>query len=128
MGIWERPPAHFLDQLQAEFGFNPPRENGYDTVDAIRALRDGTGQDLHRARWQLRAGCARYRGDLGGVTRGTADGADFNQDQQITPDMWCDGVDLADPGSYRGRRTGKRSAVRLRGGLDLLRCMLPEDR
>ena len=41
MGIWERPPAHFLDQLQAEFGFNPPRENGHDTVDAIRALRDG---------------------------------------------------------------------------------------
>jgi molybdopterin-dependent oxidoreductase alpha subunit len=41
MGIWERPPAHFLDQLQAEFGFSPPRENGYDTVDAIRALRDG---------------------------------------------------------------------------------------
>ena len=41
MGIWERPPAHFLDQLQAEFGFDPPRENGYDTVDAIRALRDG---------------------------------------------------------------------------------------
>jgi molybdopterin-dependent oxidoreductase alpha subunit len=41
MGIWERPPAHFLDRLQAEFGFSPPRENGYDTVDAIRALRDG---------------------------------------------------------------------------------------
>jgi molybdopterin-dependent oxidoreductase alpha subunit len=41
MGIWERAPAHFLDQLQAEFGFDPPREHGYDTVDAIRALRDG---------------------------------------------------------------------------------------
>jgi molybdopterin-dependent oxidoreductase alpha subunit len=41
MGIWERPPAHFLDSLQAEFGFDPPRENGLDTVDAIRALRDG---------------------------------------------------------------------------------------
>ena len=41
MGIWERPPAHFLDRLAAEFGFNPPRENGLDTVDAIRALRDG---------------------------------------------------------------------------------------
>ena len=41
MGICERPPAHFLDPLQAEFGFEPPRENGYDTVDAIRALRDG---------------------------------------------------------------------------------------
>ena len=41
MGIWERPPQHFLDALQAEFGFDPPREHGYDTVDAIRALRDG---------------------------------------------------------------------------------------
>ena len=41
MGIWERPPAHFLDALQAEFGFDPPRAPGYDTVDAIRALRDG---------------------------------------------------------------------------------------
>ena len=41
MGIWERPPQHFLDGLQAEFGFDPPREHGYDTVDSIRALRDG---------------------------------------------------------------------------------------
>ena len=41
MGIWERPPQHFLDRLQAEFGFDPPREHGYDTVDAIRAMRDG---------------------------------------------------------------------------------------
>jgi molybdopterin-dependent oxidoreductase alpha subunit len=41
MGIWERPPAHFLDRLQAEFGFDPPRQNGFDTVEAIRALRDG---------------------------------------------------------------------------------------
>jgi formate dehydrogenase major subunit len=41
MGIWERPPAHFLDALQAEFGFDPPRKHGFDTVDSIRALRDG---------------------------------------------------------------------------------------
>ncbi|RLV56769.1 hypothetical protein D9V41_03035 [Aeromicrobium phragmitis] len=41
MGIWERPPASFLDALQKEFGFDPPREHGYDTVDSIRALRDG---------------------------------------------------------------------------------------
>ena len=41
MGIWERPPQHFLDAIQAEFGFDPPREHGYDTVDSIRALRDG---------------------------------------------------------------------------------------
>ena len=42
MGIWEKPPAHFLDALAAEFGFEPPRGHGFDTVDSIRALRDGT--------------------------------------------------------------------------------------
>ncbi len=41
MGIWERPPEHFLDALGAEFGFDPPREHGFDVVDSIRALRDG---------------------------------------------------------------------------------------
>ncbi|MGA9101855.1 FdhF/YdeP family oxidoreductase [Aeromicrobium sp.] len=41
MGIWERPPEFFLDALQDEFGFNPPREHGLDTVESIRALRDG---------------------------------------------------------------------------------------
>jgi molybdopterin-dependent oxidoreductase alpha subunit len=41
MGIWERPPAHFLDALGKEFGFDPPREHGHDTVESIRALRDG---------------------------------------------------------------------------------------
>ncbi|GAA1797185.1 FdhF/YdeP family oxidoreductase [Nocardioides hankookensis] len=41
MGIWEKPPAHFLDALEKEFGFDPPREHGFDTVQAIEALRDG---------------------------------------------------------------------------------------
>jgi molybdopterin-dependent oxidoreductase alpha subunit len=41
MGIWEKMPDAFLDALQKEFGFDPPREHGWDTVDAIRAMRDG---------------------------------------------------------------------------------------
>jgi molybdopterin-dependent oxidoreductase alpha subunit len=41
MGIYEKPPARFLDALAAEFAFAPPREHGYDTVEAIRAMRDG---------------------------------------------------------------------------------------
>jgi molybdopterin-dependent oxidoreductase alpha subunit len=41
MGIWERPPEHFLDAIQKEFGFDPPREHGLDTVNSIRAFRDG---------------------------------------------------------------------------------------
>ncbi|ALE07819.1 hypothetical protein AL755_13425 [Arthrobacter sp. ERGS1:01] len=41
MGIWEQMPPEFLDALQSEFGFNPPREPGLDVVDSIRAMRDG---------------------------------------------------------------------------------------
>jgi len=41
MGIWERVPGHFLDSLRDEFGFDPPREHGFDTVESVRALRDG---------------------------------------------------------------------------------------
>ncbi|MGW1071778.1 FdhF/YdeP family oxidoreductase [Streptomyces sp. NPDC002537] len=41
MGIFERPAPEFLDALEKEFGFTPPREHGLDVVRAIRALRDG---------------------------------------------------------------------------------------
>ncbi|MFJ6729134.1 FdhF/YdeP family oxidoreductase [Streptomyces sp. NPDC091281] len=41
MGIFERPAPAFLDALEREFGFAPPRAHGYDVVRAIRALRDG---------------------------------------------------------------------------------------
>jgi molybdopterin-dependent oxidoreductase alpha subunit len=42
MGIYEKPAKAFLDKLGTEFDFEPPREHGYDTVETIRALRDGT--------------------------------------------------------------------------------------
>ncbi len=41
MGIWEQPPAAFLDALAREFGFEPPRRHGHDVVATIRAMRDG---------------------------------------------------------------------------------------
>ncbi|MGH9044425.1 MAG: FdhF/YdeP family oxidoreductase, partial [Acidimicrobiales bacterium] len=41
MGIWEKMPGAFLDRLHTEFGFEPPRQEGWDTVDSIRAMRDG---------------------------------------------------------------------------------------
>ncbi len=44
MGIWEKPPAALLDRLQQVFGFEPPRENGFDTVEAIQAMLDGRGR------------------------------------------------------------------------------------
>ncbi|MFH8371289.1 FdhF/YdeP family oxidoreductase [Streptomyces sp. NPDC018031] len=41
MGIWERMPDSFLDALRQEFGFEPPRAHGLDTVNSIRAMREG---------------------------------------------------------------------------------------
>ncbi|MEV6557751.1 FdhF/YdeP family oxidoreductase [Nocardia sp. NPDC051756] len=41
MGIWEKMPDAFLDALDQEFGITSPRKHGLDTVDAIRAMRDG---------------------------------------------------------------------------------------
>ncbi|MBC3763259.1 FdhF/YdeP family oxidoreductase [Quadrisphaera sp. RL12-1S] len=44
MGIWEKSPDSFLDAVRDEFGFDPPRRHGHDTVDTIRAMRDGEVQ------------------------------------------------------------------------------------
>jgi molybdopterin-dependent oxidoreductase alpha subunit len=41
VGITSRPAAAFLDRLGEVFGFQPPRAPGLDTVEAIRAMRDG---------------------------------------------------------------------------------------
>ncbi|WP_309929916.1 FdhF/YdeP family oxidoreductase [Arthrobacter sp. 1088] len=41
MGIWEKMPPRFLDAVQDEFGFDPPRKAGVDSVDSIRGMRDG---------------------------------------------------------------------------------------
>ncbi|MBD2701393.1 FdhF/YdeP family oxidoreductase [Spirosoma sp. BT702] len=41
MGIWEKPKPEFLDALKKVFKFEPPRENGYDTVKAVKAMHEG---------------------------------------------------------------------------------------
>ena len=41
MGIWEKMPAEFRDALAEEFSFAPPAADGLDSVDTIRAMRDG---------------------------------------------------------------------------------------
>ncbi|WP_104126090.1 FdhF/YdeP family oxidoreductase [Cryobacterium sp. Y57] len=41
MGIWEQMPPAFLDALQQEFHFDPPRENGFDTVQSVEAMLAG---------------------------------------------------------------------------------------
>ena len=38
MGIYEKPSNAFLDAIQQNFHFDPPRQHGYDTVEAIKAM------------------------------------------------------------------------------------------
>jgi molybdopterin-dependent oxidoreductase alpha subunit len=41
VGIWERPTQKLLDNIQNVFGFDPPRNPGYDVVNAIKAMHQG---------------------------------------------------------------------------------------
>jgi molybdopterin-dependent oxidoreductase alpha subunit len=41
MGIWEKASEQFLGSLGREFGFSPRTDHGLDSVDTIRAMRDG---------------------------------------------------------------------------------------
>lgn len=41
MGIWEKMPEAFLAALENEFGFDVPRKHGFDTVNSLRAMREG---------------------------------------------------------------------------------------
>jgi molybdopterin-dependent oxidoreductase alpha subunit len=41
VGIWERPRKEFLDSLEKNFGFQPPRHHGYDVVESIKAMHAG---------------------------------------------------------------------------------------
>src|SRR5260221_6989497 len=40
VGIWERPTEKFLDAIKETFGFDPPREHGFDVVNSIRAMHE----------------------------------------------------------------------------------------
>ena len=46
MGIWEKMPDSFLDAVRDEFGFDPPRRHGWDSVAAVDAMRDGRARML----------------------------------------------------------------------------------
>lgn len=41
MLIWDKPKPEQMDKLKKVFGFEPPRNHGYDVVDAIKAMYEG---------------------------------------------------------------------------------------
>ncbi|MCP5403785.1 MAG: FdhF/YdeP family oxidoreductase [Novosphingobium sp.] len=44
VGIDERPDRDYLDRVQAVFGFDPPREKGHHTLEAVEAMLNGTAK------------------------------------------------------------------------------------
>ncbi|KQS51810.1 MULTISPECIES: FdhF/YdeP family oxidoreductase [unclassified Sphingomonas] len=44
VGITEKPELAPLDKLAEQYGFEPPREKGWDTVEACEAVLDGSAQ------------------------------------------------------------------------------------
>ena len=44
VGTDEKPSQAYLDRVQAEFGFDPPRANGHHTLEAIEAMMNGTAK------------------------------------------------------------------------------------
>jgi molybdopterin-dependent oxidoreductase alpha subunit len=46
VGITEVPTAAFLDRLQMVFGFEPPRANGHDAIEAVEAICEGRSKAL----------------------------------------------------------------------------------
>jgi len=41
MGIWESPTDHFLDKLEERFSIKVPRDHGFNTINAIKAMQEG---------------------------------------------------------------------------------------
>ena len=118
MGIWEKMPDAFLDALGAEFGFDPPRAIGYDTVDAIRAMRDGK-VDVFVA---LGGNFAAATPDSDVTAAALANcGLTVHVSTKLNRSHLCArprGADPAVPGPHRTRRAREGRAVRDRRGLD----------
>ena len=44
MGIYEKPPQRFLDNIERVYGFTPPQHHGFDVVEAIHAMHERKGK------------------------------------------------------------------------------------
>ncbi|MEN7551423.1 FdhF/YdeP family oxidoreductase [Rapidithrix thailandica] len=44
MGIWEKPSQAFLERLGRNFNFIPPEHHGFDSVEAIKAMYNGSAK------------------------------------------------------------------------------------
>ncbi len=119
MGIWERVPDHFLDAIRDEFGFEPPREHGLDTVGSIQALRDGKVRVFFGDGRQLRRCRARHRGHRGGHAQRGPHRARVDQAQPLARRARRRGADPAGPRPQREGPHRRQGPAGHRRGLDV---------
>jgi molybdopterin-dependent oxidoreductase alpha subunit len=41
MGIWDKPDPEMMDKIKAVYGFDPPREEGFDVLKSLKAMHEG---------------------------------------------------------------------------------------
>ena len=116
VGITEKPELVPLDRLAEQFGFEPPREKGMNTVEACEGMLDGKVQGLHRPRRQFHPRHSRARRDGGGVDADAAHRADRHQAQPQPSGQRRDRLSAAVPRPHRGGPPGQRPAGRDDGG------------
>ncbi len=124
MGIWERVPDHFLDAIRDEFGFDPPREHGHDTVDSIRALRDGKARVFFAMGGNFVGRRPRHRGHRGRDAQRRAHGARLHQAQPLARRPRRRGADPPGPGSQREGHDRRPRPAGHRRGLHVGRARL----
>ena len=85
VGITEKPELAPLDKLAEQFGFEPPREKGRNTVEACEGILSGEVRGIRRPGRQFRARHSRHRPDGRGVAAPAPFGADRDQAQPQPP-------------------------------------------
>ena len=110
MGIFERPAPAFLDALEKEFGFAPPRDHGYDVVRAIRAMRDGKAKVFFAMGGNFVVRHPRHRRHRGGDAPRPPHRARLDQAQPLARRHRRARPDPADPRPHRARPPGARRA------------------
>ncbi len=111
MGIWEKPKPEFLDALQRVFKFEPPREDGFDVVNSVKAMHDGRAKRIFRNGRQLRHGRLGYGLYRRGPAPVQTNRSRIHQAEPQPPDTRRNGPDSALPGPDRQRPAGHRRAV-----------------
>ena len=119
MGISEKMPETFLAALDDRFGIVSPREHGADTVDAVRAMRDGRAKVFIGMGGNFASAAPDTAVTEAGVAQLLVDGAGFDQAEPQPCRARRDRADPAVAGPHRQGHPGRRQTDGLRRGFDV---------